>query len=225
MDFKVFQQKLIRFLRRELIRRKLGDHRRSLINRLFEFAQQKVFILIDQQFAGADLLKEGKQVDILCIVLHLADKEYTRAYIGVAGDDQSLLDRCRHQEVRVTGLKEIILDHRCRGYDLNDFPLGELFAGKSLFTDCDLLPGVQQPLDVIFGCMIRNPSHWDPAAGSQGDIQQARNLDRIVFKHLIEITEAKEENRVGMLLFDGTVLSHHRSIGSWFFTHINTTSS
>ena len=42
---------------------------------------------------------------------------------------------------------------------------------------------------------------------------------------VLYLTEAKKENRVGMLLFDRTVLSHHRSVGSLCFTHINIRSS
>jgi hypothetical protein len=46
-------------------------------------------------------------------------------------------------------------------------------------------------------------------AGSQGDIENPGSDDRVVHEHLIEITETKKKDGVGIPGFDFKILNHH----------------
>src|SRR5207244_9863956 len=47
-------------------------------------------------------------------------------------------------------------------------------------------------------------------ARSQGDLEFPRRHQRVVEKKLVEITQAEEKQRAGMVLLDGGILPHQR---------------
>jgi hypothetical protein len=59
--------------------------------------------------------------------------------------------------------------------------------------------------------MIRDAAHWDRSALGQGHVEELRAVAGVFEKHLVEIAESKQQQRiVGQLAFDAPVLRHHR---------------
>ena len=66
--------------------------------------------------------------------------------------------------------------------------------------------------------MIRDAAHGNSVifffvARGQRDLQLARGHYSVFKKKLVEVSQAEEEQRVGMLLFDGGILPHERGGG------------
>jgi hypothetical protein len=60
--------------------------------------------------------------------------------------------------------------------------------------------------------MIRHTAHWHAIPPGQRHIKQSRRLLRVVEKHLVEIAEPKQQERVRRNAFSQPlILLHHRS--------------
>ncbi len=117
------------------------------------------------------------------------------------GDRRDGDDRSRIEALRVA--------NEARRHDLDDLPTNQSFAARlfrilDLLADRDSVPQLGQTLDVCVCGM-----HWDPAhryrvglsfiATRQRDVEDRRDEFGVLEKHLVEITHAVEDHRVGML--------------------------
>ena len=102
---------------------------------------------------------------------------------------------------------------RARAEDLCNLALDQLTRPGllHLVADGDLASGPQQPAEVRIGRVKRNAAHWHHASFSERHVEQLRAYLRILEKHLVKITEPKQEQRVlGQLALDAAILRHHR---------------
>ena len=101
--------------------------------------------------------------------------------------------------------------------DLRDLALDEL-AGPGvlhLIADGDLASGLEHAGDVTVRRVKRNAAHRDDAALGERDVEQLRAGLRVLEKHLVEIAEPEQQQRVlGQFAFDAAILRHHgRELG------------
>ena len=80
------------------------------------------------------------------------------------------------------------------------------------------MPQLGQTGDVAPRRMVRYPAHGHRillalVASGLGERQHARRVNRVVVEHLVEVPEAKEHDRIGILRLDLKVLAHERSGG------------
>ena len=91
-------------------------------------------------------------------------------------------------------------------------PLG-LARVLDLVAEGDLVSGLDEALDVGVHGMVRHAGHRDGlfalAARGQRQAEQPRGEHRVVVEHLVEIPEAEEQERAGILRLDLLVLPHH----------------
>ncbi len=108
---------------------------------------------------------------------------------------------------------------RARRDHARDFALDDLLRHARifhLFADGDLESLANQLGNVVLGRVVGHTAHRDGdafflVARGQRDLQFARGDHRVFEEQLVEIAEAKEEQRVGMLFLDRGVLPHQRS--------------
>ncbi len=84
-----------------------------------------------------------------------------------------------------------------------------------LLAQCDLESLANELGDVPFGGVIGNPAHgylraFFFIARGQGDLQLACAHNGVLEKHLVKIAKTEENQSVGVLLLDGSVLPHQR---------------
>ena len=84
--------------------------------------------------------------------------------------------------------------------------------GLRLLADRDLQSGLEQLGDIGFGGMVRHAAQRHAVLGARGelDIEHARADLGVLEQHLVEVAEAKEQDRVGHLLLDAQVLCDQR---------------
>ncbi len=192
----------------------LGDHGGGSIHDLLEAGVGEVLILVDEDLGGPDLLDEGGQCEIAAVALDGAEEELGAGEITVGGGDLLLCQRNGEDEGVASAVQVVVLDDGGRRDDLHHLPLGQSlapFAQFGLLTDGDLLALVEQALDVASRRMVGDPAHGGVVALGQREVEQGAHRDGVLLEHLIEVAEAEEEDRIGVLLLDLTVLDHHRS--------------
>ena len=69
-----------------------------------------------------------------------------------------------------------------------------------LLADGDLVPGANQPRDVVLGRVVGNAAHRHGlalllVARGEGDLQDARREDRVVVKKLVKVAQAEQQQR------------------------------
>ena len=84
-----------------------------------------------------------------------------------------------------------------------------------LVADGDLEALADQLGDVALGRVVGHAAHGNGdalflVARGQRDLQLARRDDGVLEKQLVEVAQAKKQQRVGMLFLDGSVLPHQR---------------
>ena len=84
-----------------------------------------------------------------------------------------------------------------------------------LLADRDLESLANQLRDIALGRMVRHATHGDGdafflVARGQRDLQFPGGEDRVVEEKFVEISQAEEQQRAGMLLLDGGILPHQR---------------
>ena len=109
---------------------------------------------------------------------------------------------------------------RSRRDDPHDFPLNDAFRQLGVFhllANRHPIAFGNQPGNIAFHGMIRNPAHRDPVAAAgfarrKRDFQLPRRQFCIVKKQFIKVTQAKHQQILWMLPFNFPILFHHRRI-------------
>ena len=118
------------------------------------------------------------------------------------------------EEVVPFGHEHPLVEMRAGAEDLGDLAFDK-FAGPGVFeliADGDLASGLEQPADVGMGRMMRQAAHGHAVARGEREIEELRAGLRILEKHLVEIAEAEQQQRVlGQFAFDAAILRHHGS--------------
>ena len=102
-----------------------------------------------------------------------------------------------------------------------DLALHQLLGEPRVFhllADGDLEALANQLGDVVLGRVIRHAAHGNGdafflVARGERDLQLARGDDRILEEELVEVAQAEEQQRAGMLFLDRGVLPHQRRGG------------
>ena len=121
------------------------------------------------------------------------------------------------QEVVLLRL-ELRVGRRARRDHARHFALDDLLRHPRVFhliADGDLESLANQLGDVVLRRVIRHAAHRNGdalflVARSQRDLQLLGRDHRVFKEQLVEITQAKEQQRMGMLFLDGCILPHQR---------------
>ena len=124
----------------------------------------------------------------------------------------------RGEEVVGCGIEEGIHDHRARGQDLGYAALDDSLGLRGvleLVADRHLVPETQEPAHVGVALVPRDPAHRDRlgillVARREREAEQGRPPHGVLEEHLVEVTEAEEQEGVGILFLDARVLPHER---------------
>ena len=123
----------------------------------------------------------------------------------------------RREPERVARLQRVLVDQRPRRDQPDDLAPDQLLARTRhlhLVADGDLVPGGDQTRDVGPGGVVRHPRHRDPIVAlgprSQSDAEDFRGSAGVVVEQLVEVAQAKEEQRVARLRLRFMVLPEHR---------------
>ena len=126
--------------------------------------------------------------------------------------------RQRRQIVILARLENLRIDRRSRRDHASDFALHE-FRGEArilhLVADGYPKTATDELGDVPLRGMIGNAAHWDRhalllVAGGQGDLQLFRSHHGVFKEELVEISQSKQQEGVGVALLNGAVLPHQR---------------
>ena len=114
----------------------------------------------------------------------------------------------RHRQVVVGfGLQPVLIDDRAGGDDASDLALDEATADLSdLLADGDAQAGLDEATDVGGGGVVGDAAHGHPVAFAElargeDDLEDGGGAFGVFVEHLVEVAEAKEQDRVGLLLF------------------------
>ena len=108
--------------------------------------------------------------------------------------------------------KHPLIEVRAGRKNLRHLALHELAGLRllHLIADGDLATRLENPRDVAVRRVMRDAAHRHHAALGQGDVQQLRASLRVLEEHLVEIAEAKQQQRIpGQFAFDAAILRHH----------------
>ena len=108
-----------------------------------------------------------------------------------------------------------------RRHHASDFAFHQLLGNAGifhLFADGHLESLADELGDVAFGGVVGNSAHrhgnaFFLVARGQRDLQLTRGHLRVLEEQLVEVSEAKEQQRVGVVLLDRGILPHQRSGG------------
>jgi len=116
------------------------------------------------------------------------------------------------KEVVAGGVEELAVEVRAGAEDLGDVAVDE-FARLGFFelvADGDFTSVFEESADVVFGGVVRDAAHGDAVAGGEREVEKPGDGLGVVKKHLVEIAETEQQERVGRnLVFDAAVLLHH----------------
>ena len=124
----------------------------------------------------------------------------------------------RGEEVVGRGLEERVHHHRARGQDLRHATLDDSLRLRGileLVADRHLVPETQEPAHVGVALVPRDAAHRDRlgillVARREREAEQGRPPHGVLEEHLVEVTEAEEQEGVGILFLDAPVLPHER---------------
>ena len=111
-----------------------------------------------------------------------------------------------------------LCDHRARRHHPDDLPLHQPLGGGRighLFADSHLVALLDQLLQVAVHRVIGHAAHGRPLGKAailacQRQLQLPGDQLGVLEEHLIEVPQAIEQDRTGVLLLDVQVLLHHR---------------
>ena len=134
-----------------------------------------------------------------------------------------------HHRGQVVGhprLQVLLVDERSWRHHPDDLapddvgPLARLrLLGRlHLLADGDLQPPLHHRAQVTPERVVGDPGHRDRVldalvAGGERDVQEGRDLDRVVEEQLVEVPHPKHQDRVRILRLDAEELPHHRGVG------------
>ncbi len=100
--------------------------------------------------------------------------------------------------------------------DAGDLAADDGLGGLGVFhllAERDAIALAQQALEVGSGGVVGDAAHGHGlglVAGGEGELQLARGDQGVLVEELVEVAEAEEEQRVGVRVLGGAVLSHDR---------------
>ena len=103
--------------------------------------------------------------------------------------------------------------------DAGDFAAHDFLRQLRVFhlvADGDAIAETEEARDVVFRGVVGDAAHGHAAffvARGEGELQLAGGGFGVVEEELVEVAEAEEEQRVGVLAFGGQVLAHERGLG------------
>ena len=115
------------------------------------------------------------------------------------------------------GLKQRVVRNRPGGDDTRHLPLhGALALGwvPHLLADGHGFAKAEEPRQVVFCSVVRDPSHGNGLAGGlapgrQGDVKEFRGAPGVLVEQLVEVTHAIEEKHLPVLRLQSQILLHH----------------
>ena len=125
-----------------------------------------------------------------------------------------------HEKRRFACVENVGVRQRAGRHDADDLAFDEALRLPrilDLIADGDAEALLHEPRDVGVDGVVGHAAHRDAAAiavlGSrrQRQLERARRDQRIVVEDLVEISHAKQQQRVAMLIFRVQVLAHRRS--------------
>ncbi len=150
--------------------------------------------------------------------------EFAGGHVRVRESDRHSRGRPkdRRQIVVFLGLQNVDAGGRSRSDDAHHFAPHQLFSWSRRFhliANCDFVSGAQKPRDVSLRGVVGNSAHrhrfaFFAVAGGQSDLQFARRGDSVFIKQLVEVSQAKQHQRVRVPPLYGVVLPHQRC--GWF---------
>ena len=151
------------------------------------------------------------------IAFTLRRQEIARGQIHERQAESSSTRTDGGEEVVPFGDEHPFVEMRAGAEDLGDFAFDE-FAGPGVFeliADGHLASGLEQLADVGMGRMMRQSAHGHAVARRERKVEKLRAGLRVLEKHLVEIAEPEQEQRVlGQFAFDAAILRHHgRELG------------
>ena len=118
----------------------------------------------------------------------------------------------RRKEVVPLGHEHSFIEMGAGREDLGDLAFDEL-AGPGVFeliANGDLATGPEQPANVSIRRVMRQAAHGKTVARGERQIENLRAGLRVLEKHLVEIAQAEEQQRVlGQFALDPAILRHH----------------
>ena len=126
-----------------------------------------------------------------------------------------------HEEVILAVFKPAGFGYGTGCKDLNDAALYKACCDRRIFkllADGDLISCLDEPVGIGRICMERNAAHRRPVArtavsSGKSEFKDLRGLYRIIEKHLIEVAEPVQKERIpALLLHLGIVLHHGRKL-------------
>ena len=188
-------------------------------------AQPPVKLMFHDDLAHIVLQKHLLQRDDafiheLCLQLscrHLTEHDAQPVLIIIYGSD-----------IAARPLIALFIHQRPGRHDTDHFTLHESLGQRRilyLFYDRNLISLLDEPLDVAVCRMVRNAAHRHfflhaRIAPGQHKVELQRRSLRVIKKHLIKITEAIKDDRVGILFFHLQIMLHHRGVFI-FFRHLH----
>lgn len=110
------------------------------------------------------------------------------------------------------GFKLSIFDCGARGENAGELTLNEFAGGGGfhLIAESDFFTGAQEFVDVRISGVVGDAGHGDSVALSEGEAEEGGSELSVIEEELIEITQAKEKERVFREVFaDAGILLHH----------------
>ena len=114
------------------------------------------------------------------------------------------------------GLEPVFVEDRAGGDDAGDLAFDETAADLAdLVADGDAQPGLDEASDVGGGGVVGHAAHGYAVAlaefaGGEDDLEDGGGAFGVLVEHLVEVAEAEQQDRVGLLLFYVKVLTPQR---------------
>ncbi len=156
---------------------------------------------------------EPRQLGAQGFERQFGDGELPGGDIHIGNRGPPLVKDDRGEVVVRVARQESRLDHRPRSHDADNLaredPLRWLFA--DLFADGDVVAFFDEAGEVVFDGVVRDARQRDAHAAADGtggehDVEFAGGDLGVLVEGLVEIADAEEEDRVGMVAFDLEVL-------------------
>ncbi len=139
---------------------------------------------------------------------------------GQAEPVAAVASHCRHVVGRARFQRFFVENHPGRD-DANHAPLDQAldqFGVFQLLADGHPMAQLGETGNIAARRVVGDPAHGHGillalVAGGLGEREDARRVDRVLVEHLVEVPQAKEYDRVGILRLDLKVLAHERGGG------------
>jgi len=168
-------------------------------------------LLRENNFRRAKSFQLGEQCGL---VLQFGREEIAGGQIHQREAEDFSVRINRREKIISLGDEHPLVEMRAGRKDLRDLTIHQFSWTRvfGLIADGHLASGFENARDVAVCRVMRQTAHRDAVAGGEREVQQLRAGLRVLEKHLIEIAEAEEQQRVlRQFAFDAAILRHHGS--------------